>query len=290
VPYADTSDGIRLYFETSGAGTPIIFLHEYAGDHTSWERQVRHFSPTHRCITYSARGYLPSQVPTGEDAYTYERFRDDAIAILDHLQIDAAHFVGLSMGAYSALQVALKAPSRVLSLTLAGAGSGFEPAGLKAFRDQCNERAQAFEREGSEAIARIIGNGPGRVTFQLKDPPGFRQFYGALAKHDANGSALTMRVFQGRRPPLSAFETGIQRMALPTLIMVGDEDDACVEASLYLKNMIQTSGLVMFPKTGHTLNLEEPMLFNEAVERFLLLVQGERWSPRDPRSVQPKGA
>jgi len=284
MPYADTSDGVRLYFEAFGSGTPIIFLHEFAADYASWEPQVRHFCGAHRCITYSARGFLPSQIPTSEDAYTYERFRDDAIAILDHQRIEAAHFVGLSMGAYSSLQVGMQAPSRVISLTLAGLGSGFEPARLNAFRDQCNNHADAFEKEGPEAIARIVGMGPGRIPFLTKDTKSFRQFYDALTKHDATGSAFTMRIFQGRRPPLGAFEKEIKQIALPTLIIVGDEDDACLESSLYLKKTIQTSGLAMFPKTGHTLNLEEPWLFNETIERFLVAQQAGSWPPRDPRS------
>jgi 3-oxoadipate enol-lactonase len=284
VPYADTSDGVRLYFEASGSGTPIIFLHEFAAHYASWEPQVRHFSRTHRCITYSARGYPPSQVPAAEHAYTYEHFRDDAIAVLDHLRIEAAHFVGLSMGAYSSLQVGLKAPSRVLSLTLAGVGSGFEPSRVEAFHQECRERAEKFERDGPAAIAKIIGMGPGRIPFLLKDPSGFRRFYDAIAQHDAMGSAFTMRAFQGSRPPIWEFEKEIMHMAVPTLIVIGDEDDACIEPSLYLKRTIPASGLVTFPKTGHTLNLEEPALFNEAVERFVMKIEEGRWPPRDPRS------
>jgi proline iminopeptidase len=126
--------------------------------------------------------------------------------------------------------------------------------------------------------------GPGRIPFLLKDPDSYREFCDALAKHDAMGSALTMRVFQGRRPPLSAFEDGIKRIASPTLIIVGDEDDACIEASLYLKSTIQPSGLAMFQKTGHTLNLEEPVMFNATVERFLKAAEAGSWPPRDPRS------
>ena len=285
MPYADTSDGVRLYYEETGSGTPILFLHEFAADYASWEPQVAHFSNRYRCITYSARGYLPSQIPAEEHAYTHEHFRDDAIAVLDHLEIEAAHFIGLSMGAYSSLQVGLNAPSRVLSLTLAGIGSGFEAARLKAFREECRDRADTFEREGSAAIARIIGMGPSRIPFLRKDPEGFRRFYDVLARHDATGAALTMRSFQGGRPPVSAFERELMHVTLPTLIVVGDEDDACIESSLYLKKTIGTSGLTMFPKSGHTLNLEEPALFNESVERFLALVQAGRWPRRDSHST-----
>ena len=99
MPYATTKDNVRLYFEEAGSGTPILFVHEFAADYASWEPQMRYFSRRHRCIAYSARGYTPSDVPASDSAYTYEHFRDDAIAVLDHLKIKAAHLVGLSMGA-----------------------------------------------------------------------------------------------------------------------------------------------------------------------------------------------
>ena len=124
MPHAVTSDNVRLYFEEAGQGTPIIFLHEFAADHTNWEPQMRYFSRGHRCIAYSARGYTPSDVPPSAEVYTYKHFYTDALAVLDHLKIAKAHFVGLSMGSYSSLQIGLNAPERALSMTLAAVGSG----------------------------------------------------------------------------------------------------------------------------------------------------------------------
>jgi proline iminopeptidase len=246
---------------------------------------MRYFSRSHRCITYSARGYIPSHIPEA-DAYSYKHFRDDAIAMLDFLKIPAAHLVGLSMGAYSALQVGMLAPKRALSLTLAGVGSGFEKSRLQGFRDQCMAHADEFEKGDSDVVAKVSGMAPGRIAFLLKDPRGFKEFYDALARHDVQGSAHTQRGFQGGRPPLYEFEDDIEQVTLPTLIIVGDEDDSCVEASVYLKKHIATSGLAMFPKTGHVLNLEEPDLFNATLERFLAQAEAGRWLARDPRSVR----
>ena len=137
MPHAVTKDNVRLYFEEAGSGTPILFLHEFAADHTNWEPQMRYFSRAHRCITYSARGYTPSDVPQSKDVYTFKHFYTDALAVLDHLKIERAHFVGLSMGAYSSLQVGLNASDRALSMTLAGVGSGSNLENLDAFRKQC---------------------------------------------------------------------------------------------------------------------------------------------------------
>jgi proline iminopeptidase len=284
MPYAVTRDNVQLYFEEAGSGTPIIFLHEFAADHTNWEPQLRYFSRGHRCIAYSARGYAPSEVPPSAEVYTYRHFYTDALAVLDHLKIDRAHFIGLSMGSYSSLQVALAAPDRVLSMTLAGVGSGSSLDDLDAFRAQCRANAEQFETLGSADVAKVTREAPGRIPFLVKDPRGHADFYAALARHDAKGSANTMRSFQGARPSIYTQVDAIRKAATPALIICGDEDDNCVEPSLFLKRHLPASGLTFFPKSGHVLNLEEPALFNEMVERFIALVEAGRWPVRDPRS------
>jgi len=285
MPYASTRDGIRLYYEEAGSGTPILFLHEFAADHTNWEPQMRYFPRGHRCIAYSARGYTPSDVPPSPEAYTYEHFYTDALAVLDHLNIAKAHFVGLSMGSYSSLQVALNAPERMLSMTLAGVGSGSPIENLDSFRKTCRETADQFETIGAAEVAKVTREAPSRIPFLVKDPRGHADFYAGLARHDSKGSANTMRSFQGGRPSIYTVTDAIRNAKTPTLIICGDEDDNCIEPSLFLKKHLPASGLAMFPKSGHVLNLEEPALFNETVERFIALAEAGRWLPRDPRSM-----
>jgi 3-oxoadipate enol-lactonase len=285
MPHAVSSDNVRLYFEEAGGGTPIIFLHEFAADHTNWEPQMRYFSRGHRCIAYSARGYTPSDVPDTAEAYTYKHFYTDALAVLDHLKIAKAHFVGLSMGSYSSLQVGLHAPERALSMTLAGVGSGSDLSSLDAFRRQCLANAEQFESIGAAEVAKVTREAPGRIPFLVKDPRGHADFYQALARHDSRGSANTMRGFQGGRPSIYTLSEAIRTVPTPALIICGDEDDACIEPSLFLKKHLPAAGLTFFPKSGHVLNLEEPALFNEMVERFIALVEAGRWPVRDPRSM-----
>jgi 3-oxoadipate enol-lactonase len=285
MPHAVAKDKVRLYFEEAGSGTPILFLHEFAADHTNWEPQMRYFSRGHRCIAYSARGYTPSDVPPSAEDYSYKHFYTDALTVLDHLNIAKAHFVGLSMGSYSSVQVALNAPERMLSMTLAGVGSGSSLENLETFRKACSETADQFEKIGSAEVAKVTREAPGRIPFLVKDPRGHADFYAALARHDSKGSANTMRGFQGGRPSLYTVADAIRKAATPALIICGDEDDACVEPSLFLKKHLPASGLTFFPKSGHVLNLEEPALFNEMVERFIALVEANRWGARDPRSV-----
>ena len=99
MPHISARDGTRLYYEESGQGTPVIFVHEYAGDYRTWEMQMRFFSRAHRCVTYSQRGYPPSDIPSVGAKYSQDIARDDVVALMDALKIERAHVVGHSMGA-----------------------------------------------------------------------------------------------------------------------------------------------------------------------------------------------
>jgi proline iminopeptidase len=288
MPFATTPDNVRLYYEEVGTGAPILFVHEFAADHRGWEPQLRELGKRYRCIAYSARGYRPSDVPADKDAYSYKHVMRDAVAVLDHLKIESAHFISLSMGGYTTLQVALSHPKRVRSMVLAGTGSGSERWYTAQFHAHSRALGDQFEREGAASVAKSYSMGPSRVPFLLKDPRGFAEFQKQLGEHDAQGSANMSRGFQGARPSLYDFESDIRKLATPALIVVGDEDDRCIEPSLFLKQTIAASGLVMFPKTGHAVNLEEPDLFNQVVGDFLSRVDAGRWGARDPRTISPK--
>jgi pimeloyl-ACP methyl ester carboxylesterase len=280
-----TDDGVRLYAETTGTGAPLLFIHEFAGDHRSWEPQVRFFSGGYRCITYAARGYPPSDVPDDGAAYSQERAVADAIAVLDGLGVDRAHVVGLSMGGFTALHLALRHPARIASTVVAGAGYGAQPERQEAFRAECEAIASAFETEGAERVATRYAVGPARVQFQNKNPRGWAEFAAALGEHSALGAALTMRGVQAARPSLYRLRDDLAGIHVPVLLVAGDEDEGCLETALMLKRTIGSSGLAILPRTGHTANLEEPEVFNRVVDRFLAAVERGAWRPRDPRSV-----
>ena len=286
MPFAVTRDNVRLHYEEVGSGTPLVFVHEFAGDWRAWEPQMRYFARRYRCVTFSFRGYHPSDVPPEPKSYGYELFRDDVIAVMDHLKIDKAHLCGLSMGGYATLCVGIKYPARALSLTMAGTGSGSERWYVDDFRKNSEATAKQYDSIGSEGVAKTYGMGPARIPFEVKDPRGFKEFYDQFASHSAKGAANTLRGYQVGRPPIYDFEAEIKKIALASLIICGDEDDPCVEPSLYLKKHIAASGLAIFPKSGHTVNIEEPALFNQTLGDFLGLVDAGRWGPRDPRSVR----
>lgn len=280
-----TTDGVRLHVEETGHGTPILFVHEFAGDCRSFEPQIRHFARRYRCIAFNARGYPPSDVPPSPEAYSQERAREDIRDVLDGLGIQGAHVVGISMGGFAALHFALAYPYRTLSLVLGGVGYGASAAARAQFAEEAEAAARRFETLPAAEAAAAYGRGPTRVQFENKDPRGYAEFLAQLAEHDPRGAANTLRGVQKRRPSLFDLAEGLAALAVPTLILTGDEDDPCLEASLFLKRTLPAAGLVVLPCTGHTLNLEEPAAFNAAVADFLAAVALGRWPRRDPRSL-----
>jgi pimeloyl-ACP methyl ester carboxylesterase len=283
--YVTAQDGTRLWMEEAGTGSAILFIHEFGGDHRSWEPQMRAFARRHRCITYAARGYPPSDVPADAAAYGQDYAITDALAVLDALGLARAHIVGLSMGGFAALHLGRLHPDRTLSVTAAGAGYGAEKQHEAYFRDVSLAVAQNFEQQGAPAFARIYALGASRVQFQNKDPRGWEEFARRLGEHSSLGAANTMRGFQARRPSLYDFEAEFRAMDVPVLVVNGDEDDHCLMPGLFLKRTIPRCGLAVLPKTGHTLNLEEPELFNRLLAGFIATVEAGRWDRRDPRAA-----
>ncbi len=280
-----TSDGVELHTESVGRGSAILFVHEYAGDHRSWEPQVRRFSRSHRCITYAARGYPPSQVPAEPAAYSQQHAVDDAVAVLDGLGVESADIVGISMGGFAGLHLAMRHTARVRSLVVLGTGYGARPAEAQRFRDECEAIARLIRQSGMAPFARRYLSGPARVQFQNKDPRGWEQLVRELGEHDAGGAVRTMLGVQRQRPSLYALEAELHGIEAPVLIVAGDEDDGCLETSLWLKRVIPRSGLAVLPKSGHTLNLEEPDLVNAFIADFLARVAAGAWGSRDPRAT-----
>lgn len=278
--FAD-ADGVKLYYQETGSGTPIIFAHEFATDHSGWEPQVRYFARRYRCITFNARGYPPSDVPDDIDAYSQAIGAADIAHVLRHLKIDKAHVVGLSMGGGATMQFGLDHADMALSLVVAGAGYGSKPETTKQFRLDAITMAERYDNEGSEAVAEFYGQALGRLPFKAKDPRGWAQFRDLLGRNDAKGSAMIMRGILARRPTIRDLRDELRKLTVPMLVIAGDEDDWCMDGSLFLKRNVPSAALWVLPKTGHTINLEEPDAFNRGLQEFFDTVESGRWINRD---------
>lgn len=276
-------NGVTLHVEETGSGEPIIFVHEFGGDARSWQPQVEHFSYHYRCVVYNARGYPPSDVPEDETLYGQHLSTADLKGVLDALDIERAFVVGLSMGAYTGLMLTMQHPERVRALVFASGGSGAYPETRKQFLADTNAVAEKMLRANSVDAAGI-SSGPSRVQLQNKNQAVWEQFAAHLSEHSAVGSAYTLRHVQAERPSLYDLTDDLRAVTTPTLLVVGDEDESCLDVNLYLKRTMPYSGLSIFPKSGHLLNLEEPERFNGLIDEFFQTVQAGQWSRRDPRS------
>lgn len=282
--HVTAKDGTRLYVETAGeTGTPILFIHEFGGNYDAWEPQMSFFARRHRCITYAARGYAPSDIPQDVEKYSQAIAAEDAVAVLDGLGIEKAHIVGLSMGGFATVHFGLMFPDRALSLTVAGAGYGCEKETEAYFRGVSLKVAENFEKDPKQ-FSKIYALGASRVQFQNKDRRGWAAFAERLSHHSAIGAPNTMRGVQVRRPSFWDLEDRLKTMMVPTLVIVGDEDDHCLQPGIFLKKTIPACGLSVFPKTGHTLNLEEPAAFNALVADFITQAEAGAWKVRDARA------
>ena len=270
-------NGVELYYEETGEGDPLILSHEFAGDYRSWEPQVRYFSRRYRVITWNYRGYPPSEVPDDPAAYSEEQLVEDLYGLVRELGIDQAHIAGLSMGGAVALKLGLAHPEVCLSLTIAGAGSG--AVNHEQFVREAVLQAERFERD-PEAAFKLYGVGPARLQLKQKDPRGWQEFAEQLAGHSPKGSALTMRGVQVKRKTIFDLAEELPKVDVPALIMVGDEDEPCLDSALLMKRRLPNAGLSIFPKSGHAINLEEPDLFNRTLLDFLHAVEHSRWLPR----------
>jgi len=260
-------DGLKLHCEERGAGPAVLFVHEYGGSCRSFDMQVEAFRARYRCVVFNARGYPPSEVPASVGSYSQEHALADIGAVLDGLAIGRAHLVGVSMGAASVLQFALKQPGRVLSATLVGIGSGSDDPAV--FRENAEANAKQIETGGMPAFAEQMSRNANRIRLKDKNPAEFRRSLEELSKMSPVGHAHTMRGVQARRPPLYAHEKRLASLRVRTLVVVGDDDAGCRKPSEFLERVLPDSRLVVVPRTGHAVNQEEPAEFNRLCLAFI---------------------
>src|SRR5271155_2725038 len=284
MPKIKTADGVSLYYEEAGTGTPVVFVHEFAGDYRTWEPQMRHFARSYRCVTYSQRGYPPSDVPDDAARYGQDIARGDVIALMDALGIKKAHVVGHSMGAYTALHVGLRHPQRCISVTAAGCGWGSLPdlAARQAMRAQAAENAKMFSDNSMAKAAALYADTATRQPQKNKDPRGYAEFVRMLGEHSAQGHALTMTMLQAKRLTLWDLEADLKTFSVPLLVIVGDEDETCLDGSVFLKRTAPTAALLVIPRSGHTITSEDPHAVTPARGNLLPAAQPGRRCAKSP--------
>jgi pimeloyl-ACP methyl ester carboxylesterase len=287
MPHATADDGVKLYYEETGAGVPVVFVHEFAGDLRSWEAQLRHFGQRYHTIAYNARGYPPSDVPEDVRKYSQNRAADDIADVLDHLQLKRAHAIGLSMGGFATLHFGFRHAPRARSLTVAGCGYGADPAKREDFHAEVGNTVTLLLEQDMENFAAHYAYGPTRVQLESKSPRAFKDFKRQLIEHSAIGSANTQLGVQRERPSLYDLKDQMKALNVPTLILTGDEDWPCLLPGILMKETIPSAALAVMPNCGHAINVEDPDEFNRIVGDFLAHADSGRWPMRDSRAVSP---
>ena len=229
----------------------------------------------------SARGYLPSDVPADPTAYSWENNRDDAIALMDHLGLQQVDLIGLSMGAYIALMITLHVPDRIRSTVCASVGAGAHPPFRAAFIEDAIASADHIRATGTMP-AREMALAPNRIQLRSKNEPAWQEFLDQLAEHDPIGAANTLAEVQAKRPGLHDFADQLEALEVPVLILAGDEDEPCLDVSLWLKRQMPYAALKLYPRSGHLINLEDPDQFNLDIALFHRALGEGRWEKRSP--------
>ncbi|MGZ8268235.1 MAG: alpha/beta fold hydrolase [Burkholderiales bacterium] len=280
MPYATAPDGVKLYYEEAGNGTPIVFVHEFSGDLRSWEPQIQHFSRRYRCIAFNARGYPPSDVPERVSMYSPTIAVSDVAAVMRQLKVPRAHIMGCSMGSQSTLHFGLTHPRQAITLTAIGAGSGSGFSNRAEQKRAADAHARRYEEDGLAAILERLRKAPNRVRLKRKNPRAWEDFGKRFMEHSAQGCANTQRGIQARRPALASLEREFRALRVPTHLIVGDEDPAALDSSLFIKRTCPAACLTVAPATGHLVNIEEPELLNRVTEAFYALVESGQWRPQ----------
>ena len=182
------------------------------------------------------------------------------------------------MGGNVALHFAFQHPEMTRGIVAAGTGSGSTDS--SRWGRQIDDLATRMETQGMESMA-FYTKTPTRVQLFRKDPDAWDEFNRLFLSHSALGSALTFRGVQARDPPYSTSVISAANSPSRPSSWVGDEDAPCIETSIFLKRNIPSSGLLVFPQTGHTMNLEEPALFSHSVQMFIRAVEEDRWATQD---------
>jgi pimeloyl-ACP methyl ester carboxylesterase len=260
-------NGVELHYGVHGEGDWLVLAHEFSGGYKSWHRQVDELRRHLRLLVYNNRGYPPSTVPEDPAAYSQEHSIEDLRQLMDQLGVARPVLGGFSMGGSIALNLALAHPGRVRALILAGTGTGSIDKAQNA-RD-FGPIADRFLAEGPAGVGEDYLRGPTRIQLLRKNPEEWKKLYAEFSELSPIGMAYTLRGVQLRRPTMYELEAGLRTLRVPTLVLVGEEDAPALEPSRFLARTIPHATLKVFPKTGHTLQLEEPEMFNAAVLEFV---------------------
>ena len=243
-------NGLPLYYETEGSGPALILAHGAGGNAGIWFNQIAHFSATHQVVSFDHRSF--GRTPLPSEPISVHHFRDDVLALMDHLNIDRAHLVGQSMGGFTCLRTTLDVPERVLSLTLSATTGGMHnPEPTEAFKN--------LTTGGSVADT---------MSAATKANPQLMQLYASIGNFNVNFDWANLSTLLSREDVVMMDD--IKNVATPTLIIAGGEDPLFPEALLssYVPHF-QNASIEVVANSGHSPYFEQPEVFNQILASHL---------------------
>ena len=246
-------NGIEIDYEVSGHGPTLLLSHGYASTRHMWDDQHRALGDRWRVVSWDMRGHGQTDSPADPKQYSAALTVADMRALLQHAGAERAIIGGLSLGGYVSLAFALAHPEMTQALVICDSGPGYRNAEARAgWNQRAQERAAALEAKGLDSLARRS-----RETQQA-------------VHRSAQGLAHAARGMLAQEG--SQVIDGLASIRVPTLVVVGDQDQPFVAPSEYMAKKIPGARLAVIPGAGHSSNLDQPEIFNRVVRDFLASV------------------
>jgi pimeloyl-ACP methyl ester carboxylesterase len=268
MPYARTDDGIRIYYEAHGRGTPVVLAYGIGGNADLWDTNREALAARHRLVLWEPRGHARSGSPADPAKYSFARWTLDLRDVLDHLGIRRAHVGGLSLGAGIATRFTLTFPRRVRSLLVTNSSSA---AGLPLSVDNLVMRARSIEitlSRGMDAMAEFAMSANPNVTARLAiDPAAKDEFYAYYRRLTPIGYANSLRALLA----MDYITDQLPTIGVPVLLIGGDRDPS-LRPMRAMHRKIRGSKLVVLSPASHFANRDQPETWNRAALSFLASV------------------
>ncbi len=253
-----SANEIKLYYEAAGQGQTLAFIHGLGSSTRDWERQIPAFSQDYQVVAFDLRGHGQSDKPAGP--YTIQMLAGDLAGLLDGLQIDSAHLVGISLGGAVGLQFALDHPARVRSLALVNSGPSLGGT-LEQARQEIERRVGIVRQLGMRAMGQNLAQN----LFPDAQQAAMREtFIERWAENDPDAYIEATRSMLGWNvtPQLGSIHS-------PTLVLVSEKDYTPLAAHQAYAALLPDAQLMVIPNAHHAAPVERPDEFNAALRGFL---------------------
>jgi pimeloyl-ACP methyl ester carboxylesterase len=265
MPYARTDDGVRIYYEEHGRGTPLVLAYGIGGNADLWDTNRDALAARHRLILWEPRGHARSGSPADPAKYSFARWTLDLRDVLDHLRIRRAHVGGLSLGAGIATRFALRYPRRVRSLLVTNSSSA---AGLPLSVENLVMRARSIEvtlTKGMDAMAEFaMSENPNVAERLVINPAAKDEFYAYYRRLTPIGYANSLRALLA----MDHIIAELPKLRMPVLLIGGDRDPS-LDPMRTMHKKIRGSTLIVLSPASHFANRDQPDAWNRAAVDFL---------------------